>query len=75
MPVGEYRGVLGTMWWIVREEGESGGEVTVGGKIVAKSGQRRKGQGNRGSDSEVGELAYGAWSAFGGLMLWAGRLL
>ena len=48
VPIGEYRGVLGTMWWIAQEEGESGGEVTVGGKVVAKSGQRRKGQGVEG---------------------------
>jgi len=39
--VGEYRGVFGTMWMIVREEGHRE-EITVKGKRVRK---REKGQG------------------------------
>jgi fusion and transport protein UGO1 len=50
--VGPYRGVLGTMWSIVREEGTSSQEMAVGagaGKMM-KRGKKpdRKGQGIEG---------------------------
>lgn len=48
--VGEYRGVVGTMWCIVREEGVSETPMSkVKGKVVQQSRQvERRGQGMRG---------------------------
>lgn len=52
VPVGAYRGVVGTMWSIAREEGWRSGEeeVVVGGKKVGKKGvgRRKRGQGIEG---------------------------
>jgi fusion and transport protein UGO1 len=56
VPVGPYKGVWGTMWWIVREEGVSVGTTMAGQKGgIAKQQQRvekrrvvRKGQGMSG---------------------------
>lgn len=45
--IGPYRGVLGTMWSIVREEGTSSQEVSVGSKKKGKKIER-KGQGIEG---------------------------
>jgi len=42
VPVGPYKGVWGTAWWIVREEGVSVGAVTARQKGgVAKQQQQR----------------------------------
>lgn len=45
--IGSYRGVMGTMWSIVMEEGTSSQEVTVGTKKKVKM-VKRKGQGIEG---------------------------
>lgn len=48
VPVGEYRGVVGTIWWIVREEGFTEIPTLKGGKIVKGKKTERKGQGLQG---------------------------
>ena len=45
--IGPYRGVIGTMWSIVREEGMSSREIAVGSKKKGKKVERR-GQGIEG---------------------------
>lgn len=51
MDVGPYRGVVGTIWSIVRDEGTSIQEIAIGeGGVKAKKGKKpeRKGQGIEG---------------------------
>ncbi|KAH6712129.1 hypothetical protein BKA61DRAFT_609679 [Leptodontidium sp. MPI-SDFR-AT-0119] len=45
--IGPYRGVMGTMWSVVREEGMNCQEIAVGSKKKAKMAER-KGQGIEG---------------------------